>query len=375
MRVRYYGAFATNTGYGEAGHGYLAALQKAGVELEIVPLFEGDTDYLGSRYGHLNKLVVDLRDVRSKHQRPTHIIVHNNPWACCVMLKEKLLDIPEGAEKIALTTWETTRLKPEIAKSLSELYDLIVVPSEFNRKAFRISGVPEEKITVIPHCFDSEFWLEEPTTPWLLSDRYVFYSVLAWRELKNPLGLLTAYLTEFTSKDDVLLRVVTTHRGEEIEQLKQGLALDDYPLYSIVGWLPEELYRGLHYDSDCYVTPTRGEGWGLGAFEAAAVGNPVIATGWSGVKDYLDGYAGTRYLDYFLTPATTPLDHADPTGINGRQCIAEPNIEQLRYLMRQAYEECWGRVDGSNTWMDRFTQEVVGVQFKKVLEAGIEANS
>ena len=43
----------------------------------------------------------------------------------------------------------------------------------------------------------------------------------------------------------------------------------------------------LHTRGDCYVSLTRGEGWGLPAFDALLFGNPVIITGWSGQLDYL----------------------------------------------------------------------------------------
>jgi glycosyltransferase involved in cell wall biosynthesis len=39
---------------------------------------------------------------------------------------------------------------------------------------------------------------------------------------------------------------------------------------------------------DCFVLPTRGEGWGLPIFEAMAMGLPVIATNWSGQVDFMN---------------------------------------------------------------------------------------
>ncbi|MGH8800225.1 MAG: glycosyltransferase, partial [Casimicrobiaceae bacterium] len=49
----------------------------------------------------------------------------------------------------------------------------------------------------------------------------------------------------------------------------------------------------LHAVGDCYVSLTRGEGWGLGAYDAATLGKPVIITGWGGHLDYLGaGYPG-----------------------------------------------------------------------------------
>ncbi|MCK5359286.1 MAG: glycosyltransferase, partial [Gammaproteobacteria bacterium] len=43
----------------------------------------------------------------------------------------------------------------------------------------------------------------------------------------------------------------------------------------------------IHEIGDCFFSLTHSEGWGLGAFDAAAAGNPVIITGWGGQLDYL----------------------------------------------------------------------------------------
>ena len=36
----------------------------------------------------------------------------------------------------------------------------------------------------------------------------------------------------------------------------------------------------IHAIGDCYVSLTHGEGWGMGAFDAATLGKPVLITGW-----------------------------------------------------------------------------------------------
>ena len=60
----------------------------------------------------------------------------------------------------------------------------------------------------------------------------------------------------------------------------------------------------LHHRGDCFVSLCRSEGWGLGAFDAAAYGNPVVTTGFGGHSDYL---AGTPYLvDFDLVPVHDP---------------------------------------------------------------------
>jgi glycosyltransferase involved in cell wall biosynthesis len=59
----------------------------------------------------------------------------------------------------------------------------------------------------------------------------------------------------------------------------------------------------LHTQGDCFVSLSRGEGWGLGAFDAGTNGNPVIVTGWGGTVEFLP--AGYPYVvHYDLVPTT-----------------------------------------------------------------------
>ena len=48
---------------------------------------------------------------------------------------------------------------------------------------------------------------------------------------------------------------------------------------------------------------TRGEGWGLGPFDAATLGKPVIITGWGGHLDFLGAdYPGL--IAYTMAPVS-----------------------------------------------------------------------
>jgi hypothetical protein len=59
----------------------------------------------------------------------------------------------------------------------------------------------------------------------------------------------------------------------------------------------------LHAIGDCFVSVTRGEGWGLGPFDAATLGNPVIITGWGGHLDFLGAdYPGL--IAYTMAPVS-----------------------------------------------------------------------
>ena len=85
----------------------------------------------------------------------------------------------------------------------------------------------------------------------------------------------------------------------------------------------------LHAGGDCFVSLCRGEGWGLGAFDAAAHGNPVVITGFGGQLDYL---AGSPYLvDFELVPVVDPMGFPSYAP---DQRWAEPDLDHAAALLR-----------------------------------------
>jgi hypothetical protein len=92
--------------------------------------------------------------------------------------------------------------------------------------------------------------------------------------------------------------------------------------------------RALHGRGNCYVSLSRTEGWGLGAFDAALHANPVIMTGYGGQWDFLDPELAHR-IDYQLVPVDEPIWRANyrPT-----DQWADPDIDHAVSLMRQVFE-------------------------------------
>ena len=64
--------------------------------------------------------------------------------------------------------------------------------------------------------------------------------------------------------------------------------------------LSSEDYARMHRASDIYVSPSRGEGWGMPVAEAMSMGRPAIVTNWSGLADFVDEVVGYP-VNYSLT--------------------------------------------------------------------------
>ena len=183
---------------------------------------------------------------------------------------------------------------------------------------------------------------------------YVFYVIGTWTSRKAIASLITAYLAAFTKHDAVTL-VIHTGPEDRIAGRAFGLSGEGSRPAEASTWFalarllagradPPRIVlstrrpspagvRELHAGGNCFVTLSRGEGWGLGAFDAGAAGNPAILTGWGGSQDYLP--AGYPYqVDYELIPtAEDPPDEwwEPPPGDRW----AKANLEHAAGLMRQ----------------------------------------
>src|SRR5580698_1114851 len=84
--------------------------------------------------------------------------------------------------------------------------DYLCAPSEWQKKEFMNSGIPEEKIKVIPHGICAAQYKQNTTMVLPTKKRFKILANIAQNHLrKNIPGLLDAYGKAFTEKDDVCL--------------------------------------------------------------------------------------------------------------------------------------------------------------------------
>jgi len=98
--------------------------------------------------------------------------------------------------------------------------------------------------------------------------------------------------------------------------------------------LTEAELGGLHLRGDCFVSLCHSEGWGLGSFDAAAHGKPVVTTGFGGQLDYLHG--SPLLVDYELVAVR---DGTRSGTYTPDQRWAEPDVEHAAELLRAVAKE------------------------------------
>jgi glycosyltransferase involved in cell wall biosynthesis len=130
---------------------------------------------------------------------------------------------------------------------------------------------------------------------------FVFYTINAWTERKALWLTIRSFLNAFRSHDPVTLVVKTSQEdftrpwllGRRFSSTRLAVRRilreyrDPAAVVLIDRVVPESEILALHARVDCFLSLSRCEGWGLGAFDAAAYGTPVIITDYGGQLDYL----------------------------------------------------------------------------------------
>lgn len=378
LRVLYRGPVCQPTGYGQAAHDYIMALLTADVDVRVEPILDGDTDALPARYERIKSTIGHA----PAPTWPTHVIIHTIPkYAHEFVGGGRMLGpraaLPSHVQKICITTWETSRLPDEIRATLWKYFDTIVVPSRFVAEAIdgdwrlnRESG----RVHVVPHAYDPKWW--HASAPERPAGPYTFYSIGVGGTRKNLGGLLIAYLSEFTAADDVTLKLVTSDTvAEGIPWLASTMNLDvaQLPKVEVLKRLTDTELRHLHMTADCYVTMARGEGWGLGAFEAAIVGNPVIWPTHGGLVDFLHDYLRGHPVGYLKTPVVRfEVRTLRSDGMDCTQSWAEPDLIGCKSAMRHLFERGLQARETRHqaNFAVRYGYEAVGQQLLSVLNRG-----
>lgn len=249
---------------------------------------------------------------------------------------------------IGITMLECDRLPLTWVEKCNQM-DQIWVPSLFNRQTFTKSGVKGEKIRVIPLGVDTDRF--HPVVPPMKVDkiegRFVFISNFEWVPRKGYDLLLRAYLQEFTQSDPVAL-VIKTYDGSDYDPagikmhhewsaLIKEMKVTNPPALTFIttGMTYDEL-PSFYTTGDCYIIPTRGEGWNLPALEAMSSAIPVITTNWSAHLDFLrdeNSYMiGVERLE-LIPRFGIPNDEI----YHGSQW-AVPSLSDIRRWMRHAVE-------------------------------------
>ena len=383
-----YISYPNASGYALAGVAYLRALHNAGVPVRWEPWFLGGRSHLWQPQDGLPTLPLaraargdaslsDLEALIVATMRPIDydtVLVHTVPehWP---RFSEP------GKRMLGYTVWETDAL-PAHWPPLLDAMSAVAVPSRMNMELFARGGV-RQPLYLVPHI-RRHAWSaaasDEATALRLRlripDDHFVFYTIGAWDPRKALGDLVTAFTQTFNTEDRVTLLVKTSAAVSNAAE--RGGANVEGPVREIIEAASRRTGRSsanfaiiaaddisgrtieaIHIIGDCYVSLTHGEGWGMGAFDAATLGKPVLITGWGGQLDYLgEDYPGL--IRHQMTPVSGWLPHAS---YQPNQLWATPDLEHASELMRAAAARESGLLEKAarvrETLINRYAEPVV----------------
>jgi len=267
----------------------------------------------------------------------------------------------ETEKKVLYSMFESTSIDPEWVEYL-KMADKIFVPSKFCQKSFATRGIESE---VIPLGYnDEEFYYKEKQDDGV----FTFTMYNAFDQRKGWDILFGAFTEEFGQQSDVKLILKSV-----VKKLPFPIIRSQYPNIEVVlgNYTPFEL-RELLWKTDCFVFPSRGEGFGLTPLEALACGTTSIIPNASGMSEYFNEKYFIELEIEGLRPAI--YEHFDIRVVGE---MVEPSKKDLRKKLRWAYEnreKCWEMGRKGAEWVRReYPIKRTGIRLaKRLMEMGVE---
>ena len=356
-----------HTGYGVAGIRCLEAIAATGIDV----VWEPQPPDRSRRGGPHRGTPADLVARYQPDVRADVTVVHTMP-AWWNWFRRELGPGPY----VGHTVWELERLPSEWQGDLHAV-DALWVPTEWNRVTFE--GAVRRPVASVPHVITTDPVDDPPID--IPDGVTVFCTVASWHPRKRPDWAVEAYARAFRKGDPVLLVVKTDPRTDawpasnDLERrtwwrLLEVLRRHDSPPEVMLAteWFSPGQVNGLLARSDCFVSLARSEGWGLGVFDAATLGTPVITTGYGGHLAYL-GHDHPGLVPATMSPVA---DVANSPHFEDGMTWAEPDLDVAATLLRQIVDGTSRAASVSASLSERlratYSPEVVGGRARRLLD-------
>ncbi len=243
---------------------------------------------------------------------------------------------PEG-RWVMIQPWEYGRLPVEWVGPMSMLVDEIWVPSSYVMQSYIASGVPSDRVKVVPNGVNTAIFNPQ-AKPWpvptIKKFKFLFVGGLIWR--KGLDVLLQAYRSAFSKTDDVTLVIKEIgksnfYQGMGSDRLIRQIQNDPRApeVIHITQMLTEKQMAGLFTGCDCLVHSYRGEGFALPVIEAMACGLPVAVTEGGATDDFC-----SRDTAFLIPAKHNEFFHKRIKFAGGPGWVLEPDPAALAEILR-----------------------------------------
>lgn len=372
INVLYYSCPFDLSGYGAVSRNHLAHMKNIkGLNLRL------------KTRRFWNGVAPDIGDIRPMLQEMERSPIDDKNFIFIEHLTPENFYIdPRSKYHICYTPFETDSAPVSWLLGLRAM-DEVWVPSKHNRESYIRAGLDKDKIFVMPHGVDHSKY--NPDVAPMQYDRgaFNFGSVFDWTERKNPVALIRAYYNAFRDGEDVTLTIRTFWRfpiektmefvSSEIEKIKSGFT-DRTSFPKILLWvdnIEDELMPSFYKSLDCFVLPTRGEGFGLPFAEAMSCGVPSVGPIWGGNTEFMNSDNS-----YLIQGNVVPIDNSvflriqpQYSGQNWFDIDEEALSKTMRYIYDHQDEAKEKGTKASEYIKDNFTWErTASMMYKRLCE-------
>lgn len=342
MLIQFIGKFYDNHSLSIINRNLVVALDKKGININIVSLDSYDPIYSIDK-----KVIKTLKrlETLNNDNTPEVQVRHSYPpiWAW-----------PESdtTKIVYMQPWEYPKALFEWQYKFETFADAVILPSNYCTQVFLKGGINPSKITTIPYGYDTEVFNREPGNSVehfgidTSKFNFIYVGNTQWR--KGLDILLNAWSRTFSRADNARLIIKNNSRVYGASNIVQELIDLEYktkcaPIIYIDEELSANEMADLYKASKILVHPYRAEGFGMHVQEAIACGCvPIVPTG-GPTDDFIPQDKGFR-----LEVQQTPVNIEDPslfalkpgdatTMMSTHTFMNEPNLDHLTAAMSFFY--------------------------------------
>lgn len=265
--------------------------------------------------------------LKELHKQGVNISTHNTGQKIALLFHNpySILRL-EAPYRILYTMFESDKI-PDDWKEYLEAADKILVPSQWCKQVFAKAGFDA---TVVPLGYDDTVFTYSPRIDKRANRQdFVFLHYNAFNLRKGFNEVFKAFVKAFDKTEPVRMVFKTT-----LENNPLPITKSEYPNIDIIhGKMSEKELLEVINRADCFVYPSRGEGFGMTPLEAMATGIPAIVPNAHGISEYFDA----DYMYEVKVKEKCPAIYSRYKGIDvGEMVICD--VDQLAKQMRYVYE-------------------------------------
>lgn len=268
----------------------------------------------------------------------------------------------EAPYRIIYTMFESDKIPDDWGEYL-KVADLVLVPSKWCQSIFAKAGIKSE---VVPLGYDSSIYKYVHRENKRKANKpFVFLHYNAFNARKGFTEVFKAFVKAFDPTEPVKMIFKTT-----LEHIPLPITPQEYPnIQVILGKTSELELNNIIKQADCFVFPSRGEGFGITPLETMATGMPAIVPNAHGITEYFN----TDYMYEVKVAETCPALYSRYKGQDvGKMIVCD--VDDLARQMRYVYEhqdEAMAKGEKASEYVKNWTFEKTAHMLRDIINGAI----